>query len=86
MKRIIEPTDDGNAKRIRTEPGTELAMPVSETSSKIHEPKSYDESVADPIHGTRWRQAVDEELHSLNQHNTRTYEKLPEGQKAIGCK
>ena len=39
-------------------------MSIIETSSKVYEPKTYDEVIADPIHGTRWRQAI-EEIHNL---------------------
>lgn len=61
-------------------------MSASKTSSKVYKPKSYDEAVADPIIGTHWRQAVEEELHNLRKHYTWSYERLPEGQKGIGCK
>lgn len=61
-------------------------MSASKTSSKVYKPKSYDEAVADPINGTHWRQAVEEELHNLRKHYTWSYERLPEGQKGIGCK
>ena len=64
----------------------EAAMSITETSSKVYEPKSYDEAIADPIHGTRWRQAIEEEIHNLEIYHTWEYEELPEDRKAIGCK
>lgn len=40
----------------------EFAKSVIETSSKVREPKTYDEVVNNPIHGNRWREAINEEL------------------------
>ena len=54
-----------------------IAMSITETSSKIYEPKSYDEAIADLIHGTRWRQAIKEEIHSLEINYTWEYKELP---------
>ena len=34
-------------------PVQEFAKPVTETSSKFQEPKTYDEVINDPIHGNR---------------------------------
>ncbi len=33
-----------------------------ESTSKIYEPNTYDEAISDPIHGRRWREAIEEEL------------------------
>ena len=43
-------------------PAQEFAMSVTKTNSKIREPKTYNEAINDPIHGNRWREAVDKEL------------------------
>ena len=43
-------------------PAQELAKSVTETSSKVREPKTYDEAVNNPINGNRWQKAIDEEL------------------------
>ena len=43
-------------------PAQEFAKSVTETSSKVREPKTYDEAINDPIHRNRWREVVDEEL------------------------
>lgn len=56
-------------------------MSISESSSKIHEPKTYEEAVSDPIHGRQWRDAVEEELHNLESHHTWEFEELPSGRK-----
>ena len=48
----------------------EVAMSMTEASSKIHEPKSYDEAINDPIHGRQWREAIEEELQNLENHQT----------------
>lgn len=50
--------------------GPEVAMLASETSSKVYEPISYEEAVNDPIHGRRWREAIDDELDNLATHHT----------------
>ena len=49
-------------------PAYKFAKWVTETSSKVHEPKTYNEAINDPIHGNRWREAVDEELWNLDTH------------------
>ena len=48
----------------------EFAKLVTKTSSKVQKPKTYNEAINDPIHGNRWRRAVDEELWNLNIHQT----------------
>lgn len=61
-------------------------MSMTKSISKIHEPTSYDEAVNDPIHGRRWREAIEDELQNLENHQTWEYDKLPLGRKAIGSK
>ena len=67
-------------------PARELAKSVTKTSSKVQEPKTYDEAINDPIHGNRWRKAIDEKLWNLDLHQTWTYTLLPTGKKEISCK
>ena len=67
-------------------PARELAKSVTETSSKVREPKTYNEAVNNPINGNRWREAIDEELWNLDTHQTWCYTPLPDNRKAIGCK
>ena len=52
----------------------------------MREPKTYNEAVNDPIHGNRWREAVDEELWNLDAHQTWCYTPLPDNRKVIGFK
>ena len=59
---------------------------MTEASSKIHKPKSYDKAINDPIHGRRWREAIEEELQNLKNYQTWEYNELPLEQKAIGLK
>ena len=40
---------------------------VTKTSSKVREPKTYDEATSD---GNTWRKAVDEDLCNLDAHQT----------------
>lgn len=64
----------------------EVAMSITEATSKIDEPTSYDEAVNDAIHGRRWREAIKDELQNLENHQTWEYDELPPGRKAIGSK
>ncbi len=63
-----------------------IAMSITESASKIYEPTSYDEAVNNQIHGRRWREAIEDELQNLENHQTWEYNELPPGQKAIGSK
>lgn len=65
---------------------SEQAMSMAESTSKIYEPNTYDEAISDPIHGRRWREAIEEELQNLENHHTWEYEELPNNRKAIGSK
>ncbi len=67
-------------------PAHEVAKSLTETSSEVREPLTYDEAMDDPIHGNRWREAIDKELWNLDTHQTWTYKTLPPRRKAIGCK
>lgn len=68
-------------------PAREFAKSVTKTSSKVREPKTYDEAINDLIHGNKWREAVGEELWNLDIHQTWCYTTLlPQDQKTIGCK
>lgn len=64
----------------------EVVMSMTKSSSKIHEPTSYNDAINDPIYGCRWREAIEEELQNLENHQTWEYNKLPQGRKAIGSK
>lgn len=46
----------------------------------------YDEAVNDAIHGRRWREAIEEEMQNLENHQTWEYAELPPDRKAIGSK
>ena len=47
-------------------PAQELAKSITETSSKVRKPKTYDEAVNNPINRNRWQKAIDEELWNLD--------------------
>lgn len=64
----------------------EVVMSLTKTNSKVHEPKSYDKAIDDPIYGRHWRKGIKEELQNLKSHQTWEYGKLPQGQKAIESK
>ena len=66
--------------------GYEMVMSITESSSKIHEPKLYEEAVNDLIHGRQWQKAIEEELQNLENHRTWIYNELPHDRKAIGLK
>ncbi len=82
---IIEPRIETPSPEVEGEE-EEVAMSITETTSKIYEPGSYDEAVNDPVHGRRWREAIEEELQNLESYQTWEYEELPTGRKAIGSK
>lgn len=48
----------------------EVVMLLIKTNSKIHEPKSYNKAIDDPIHGRRWEEAIEEKLQNLESHQT----------------
>ena len=52
----------GKSPSVLVKPARELAKSVTETNSKVHEPKTYDETVNNPINRNRWQEAIDEEL------------------------
>ena len=52
----------------------------------MREPKTYNETINDPIHGNKWRKVIDEELWSLDTYQIWCYTSLPNNQKAIGYK
>ena len=64
----------------------EAAILITKISSKVYKLKSYNEVIADLLHSTRWRQAIEEEIYTLEIYHTWDYKELPEGKKAIGCK
>lgn len=47
-------------------PTYKFAKLVPKTSSKVWEPKTYNEALNDLIHRNRWRKAIDEELWNLD--------------------
>ena len=74
------------AEEASNEGQTETAMSITECSSKIREPTSYNEAINDAIHGRKWKEAIEEELQNLENHQIWEYDELPPGQKAIGSK
>lgn len=52
----------GESPRRLVRPTRKLTKLVTETSSKVREPKTYDEAIDDPIYRNKWRKAIDEEL------------------------
>lgn len=48
----------------------EQAMSATEISSKVYEPKTYNEAINDPIHGRRWKEAIEDEIKNLENHHT----------------
>lgn len=47
-----------------------LAKSVTEISSKIRQPKIYDEVINNSVHGKRWPEAIEEEFWNLDLHQT----------------
>ena len=63
-----ENPSDGLVRPLR-----ELAQLVTETSSKVREPKTYNEVVKNPINRNKWQEAIDKELWNLDTHQTWCY-------------
>ena len=59
---------------------------VTKTSSKVREPKTYNETIHDLIHGNRCCKIIDEELRNLDTYQTWCYISLPDNKKAISYK
>lgn len=55
----------------------EQVILISESNSIIKEPKIYEETVNNPIHGHRWREAIEDKSQNLENHQTWEYDKLP---------
>lgn len=87
---IADPTTTIEASPSLREPTLqttqEQAMSITESSSKILEPQSYDKVINDPIHGRRWREAIEDELQNLENHQAWEYDELPPDWKTIGSK
>lgn len=47
-------------------PTQEFAKSVTETKSKVQEPKTYNEGIINPVYGNRWQQTIDKELQNLD--------------------
>ncbi len=54
-----------NALADMDEPQADTAMFATEVGSKIYEPRTYDKAIADPVHGRKWKDAIEEELSNL---------------------
>lgn len=59
---------------------------MTETSSKVHKPKTYNEAITNLIKGNRWQKAIDKELWNLNIHQIWYYTLLLDNKKVIGYK
>lgn len=47
-----------------------FAISVAETSSKVQEPKTYNEKIHNLVNEIRWEKVIDVELWNLNFHKT----------------
>lgn len=47
-----------------------VAKSTTETSSKVREPKTYNEAINNRIHSNRWCRTIDKELWNLDTHQT----------------
>lgn len=63
-----------------------LAKSLTEISSKVHKPKTYNEAIDNSIYGNRWREIIDKKLWKLDLHQAWYYEELPSKRKVIGYK
>lgn len=63
-----------------------FAKSITETSSKLQEPKTYNKAINHPIYRNRWHKTINEELWNFDAYQTWYYTTLPYNKKAIGCK
>lgn len=64
----------------------EVTISITESNNKIYESSLYDKAVNNPIHGRKWREAIEKELQNLENHQTYEYDEFSSRQKAIGLK
>ena len=74
------------AEKAPNEEQTETVMSITECSSKIRKPTSYNKAINDAIHSWKWREAIEEELQNLENHQMWEYDELPPGRKTIESK
>lgn len=67
-------------------PARKVAKLVTKTSSKVQEPKTYNETINNLVHGNRWQTTINEELWNLDSHLTWTYIAQSSDWKAINYK
>ena len=48
----------------------EPIISITDISSKIYKPKTYNEVIANPIYSTRWWQVIKEKIHNLKIYHT----------------
>lgn len=56
--------------QIKPEANKEIAMSITETCSKIYEPKSYNKTMNNPIYCQRWRETIENKLQNLENYQT----------------
>lgn len=66
-KQILEQTNTN--EDIESATSQELAMSISELSSKIYLLKTYKQVISNPIHGCQWGDVMEEELYNLQSHH-----------------
>lgn len=54
----------------------EVAILITKIISKIYEPRSYNETVNDPVHGCCWRKIIKEELQNLKNYQIWKYKEF----------
>lgn len=64
----------------------ETVISITKYIGKIHKLTSYDSETNNPIHAQRWREAIEENVHNLKNHQLWIYDELPLDQKVIGLK
>lgn len=64
----------------------ERIMSVTETSSKIHEPKTYKGTISGPIYFRQWKEVMEEEIQNFEDSQKGEFDHLPPEGKAIGLK
>lgn len=64
----------------------EKIMSAIEVSSKVYKPSLYEKAISDPMHTRQWKEAIEDEIQNLENHQTWEYDNLPDNRKAVGSK
>lgn len=75
-----------NSSNRWVQPAWELVKSVTQTNSKMREPKTYNDVINNLLHRNICQKAINEEFWNLDSYETWCYTTLPPNCEPIGCK